>query len=110
MLYTRKYKQSKLIRKRSTKRKEREKRERRERREKKEKKLPPPTNFYGFALHHRKFETGRSASFDHLKKVINLLFLLSERIFLTEYIFFPISSYTHKRAFTLARITHTART
>lgn len=62
MLYTRKYKQSKLIRKRSTTRKEREKRERRERREKKEKKLPPPKNFYGFALHHRKFETGRSAS------------------------------------------------
>ena len=52
-------------------------RERKERGERKEKNSLLPQN----SLHHRKFETGRSASFDHLKKVINLLFSLSERIF-----------------------------
>ena len=85
-------------------------RERKERGEKKEKKLPPPTKLP--SLHHRKFETGRSASFDHLKKVVNVLFSLSERIFSFQIrlnISFFQSRHTHTRARLLSQESPTPR-
>ena len=83
-------------------------RERKERGERKEKNSLLPQN----SLHHRKFETGRSASFDHLKKVINLLFSLSERIFSFQIrlnISFFQSRHTHTRARLLSQESPTPR-
>ena len=64
------------------------------------------------SLKHRKFETGRSASFDHLKKVINVLFSLSERIFSFQIrlnISFFQSRHTHTRARLLSQESPTPR-
>ena len=83
-------------------------RERKERGERKEKNSLLPQN----SLHHRKFETGRSASFDHLKKVINLLFSLSERIFSFQIrlnISFFQSRHTHTHARLLSQESPTPR-
>ena len=83
-------------------------RERKERGERKEKNSLLPQN----SLHHRKFETGRSASFDHLKKVINLLFSLSERIFSFQIrlnISFFQSRHTHTSARLLSQESPTPR-
>ena len=67
------------------------------------------------SLKHRKFETGRSASFDHLQKVIksffSLFFPLRAYLLLsntTDYIFFPISSYTHARVYSRKNHPHRA--
>ena len=83
-------------------------RERKERGKRKEKNSLLPQN----SLHHRKFETGRSASFDHLKKVINVLFSLSERIFSFQIrlnISFFQSRHTHTRARLLSQESPTPR-
>ena len=83
-------------------------RERKERGKRKEKNSLLPQN----SLHHRKFETGRSASFDHLKKVINLLFSLSERIFSFQIrlnISFFQSRHTHTSARLLSQESPTPR-
>lgn len=85
---------------------ERERKERGERKRKKNYLLPQNS------LHHRKFETGRSASFDHLKKVINLLFSLSERIFSFQIrlnISFFQSRHTHTSARLLSQESPTPR-
>ena len=85
---------------------ERERKERGERKRKKNCHLPKNS------LHHRKFETGRSASFAHLKKVINLLFSLSERIFSFQIrlnISFFQSRHTHTRARLLSQESPTPR-
>ena len=85
---------------------ERERKERGERKRKKNCHLPKNS------LHHRKFETGRSASFDHLKKVINLLFSLSERIFSFQIrlnISFFQSRHTHTHTRVYSRKNHPHR-
>lgn len=85
---------------------ERERKERGERKRKKNCLLPQNSS------HHRKFETGRSASFDHLKKVVNVLFSLSERIFSFQIrlnISFFQSRHTHTRARLLSQESPTPR-
>ena len=62
-------------------------------------------------LHTENFEKGRSASFDHLEKVIKWgLFFHSQSVSSPfKYIFSNLVIHTHAR-FTHARITYTART